>query len=333
MSNPAFPPLSALPTAPGLVAIVGGSGFIGSALTEAFAAAGWRVRIVCRNPAHAMHLKPLGDLGQIGSARADIRNPGSLLPALAGADAVVNLVGILDEKGGQSFSEVHAKGAEAVARAATHVAARALVHVSAIGADADSASAYGRSKAAGESAVRAAFPAAAIVRPSLVFGAEDSFTNRFAGLIAASPAVPVIAPEARFQPVYVVDLAKAILAICQRLLNGDEGGRGGKGGTWEIGGPETLTMRSLLESIAEASGLQKPLLDTPDIGARLLAGLGFLPGAPLTKDQYLMLKRDNVAAPGAPGLAELGIEPVPMAAVAPQWLSRHRPGGRFAAQA
>ena len=174
--------------------------------------------------------------------------------------------------------------------------------------------------------MRSAFPNAAIVRSSLVFGPEDSFTNRFAGLLAASPAVPVIAPDTRFQPVFVVDLANAILAITQRLLAGE------LGRIWEIGGPEILTMRSILESIAAASGLDTPLLDTPDIGARLLAGLDFLPGAPLTRDQYLMLKRDNIASPDAPGLADLGIEPTPLAGVAPQWLSRHRPGGRFAAR-
>lgn len=309
-----------------LVAIVGGTGFIGSAVTEAFVNAGWRVRAVCRNPAHARHLKPLGDLGQVGATRADVRVPASLLPALAGADAVVNLVGILDEKGGQGFSEIHAKGAEAVARAAAHLGAQALVHVSAIGADAAGPSAYAISKAAGEAAVRAAYPAAAIVRPSLVFGPEDHFTNRFAAMIAVSPVVPVIAPETRFQPVHVVDVANAIFAITQRILGGAQGG------TWELGGPEVLTMRSILEYIAATVGQDRPLVDTPDIGARLLSGLGFLPGAPLTKDQYLMLKRDNVATPGVPGLGELGIEPTPMAAVAPTWLSRYRPGGRFAAQ-
>lgn len=317
-------PSSTRPFSTRLVALVGGSGFIGTALAEAFAAAGWRVVAVCRNPANARHLKPLGDLGQIGARRGDVRDPASLRAALAGVDAVVNLVGILDEKGGQRFADVQARGAGHVAAAAAAVGARAFVQVSAIGADANSPVAYARTKAEGEAAVRAAFPGTAIVRPSLVFGPNDGFTNRFAGLIAASPAVPVISPETRFQPVFVNDVAAAILAITERQLEGEPGA------VWELGGPEVLTMRQILSLIAEATGRDKPLVDTPDLGARLLSSLGFLPGAPLTHDQYLMLKDDNVASAGLPGLGELGIEPVSLAAAAPQWLARYREGGRFA---
>lgn len=313
-------PVSASP----LVALVGGSGFLGTALAEAFAAAGWRVVAICRNADNARHLKPLGDLGQIGARRADVRDPASLRAALRGADAVVNLVGILEEKGGQRFHDVHVRGAGNVAAAARVSGARSFVHLSAIGASPLAAAAYARSKGEGETAVRGAFPAAAIVRPSVVFGAGDHFTNRFASLIAASPAVPVIAPETRFQPVFVNDVATAVLRIVERQLAGEAGG------LYELGGPDILSMRQILGFVAEATGHEKPLLDTPDIGARLLSSFGFLPGAPLTADQYLMLKDDNLAAAGLPGLGELGVEPTSLAAVAPQWLARYRVGGRFA---
>ena len=314
----------ALSSSSRLVALIGGSGFIGTAVAEAFADAGWRVVAVCRNPDNARHLKPLGDLGQIGARRGDVRDAASLRPALAGADAVVNLVGILDEKGGQRFADVQARGARNAAVAAAAVGARAFVQLSAIGADPKSPVAYARTKAEGEAAVRAAFPTAAIVRPSLVFGAGDSFTNRFASLIAASPVVPVIAPETRFQPVFVNDVAAAILAIIERQLGGEPGG------LWELGGPDVLNMRQILTFIAEETGQDKRLLDTPDLGARLLSSLSFLSGAPLTQDQYLMLKDDNLASAALPGLGELGIAPTSLAAVAPQWLSRYRVGGRFA---
>jgi NADH dehydrogenase len=309
---------------PGLVTLIGGSGFVGRALTEAFARAGWRVRVLCRNPGRAERLRPLGDVGQIAPMRGDIRIPASLLPALEGADAAINLVGILDEKSGQRFADVQAKGAGHAAQAAARQGVRAYVHMSAIGADRASPSAYGRTKGEGEAAVLAAFPGAAILRPSLVFGSEDGFTNRFAGLISAAPVIPVVAPETRFQPVYVGDLAAAALAVVQRLL------AGGAGGIWELGGPEILTMRAIMAFIAKETGHEKPMIDTPDIGARMLASLGFLPGAPLTKDQYLMLKRDNIVSHGAADLTELGVAPTPMAAVAPGWLARYRTGGRFA---
>ena len=323
MAIPPISPSSAL--SPGLVALVGGSGFIGPAVTEAFAAAGWRVVAVGRNPDNARHLKPLGDLGQIGARRGDVRDPASLRAALRGADAVVNLVGILDEKGGQRFADLQVRGAGNTAAAASASGARAFVQLSAIGASPQSPALYARTKAEGEVAARAAFAGAAVVRPSLVFGANDSFTNRFASLISASPAVPVIAPETKFQPVFVNDVAAAILAVVERQLAGESGA------VYELGGPDVLTMRQILAFSAAACGQEKPLLDTPDAGARLLSSFGFLPGAPLTQDQYLMLKVDNVADAGLPGLAALGITPTSLAAVAPQWLARYRVGGRFAA--
>lgn len=309
-----------------LVTLIGGSGFVGAALTEAFARAGWRVLIVARNPARAERLKPLGDLGQIAAVRGDIRVPASLEAPLAGADLAVNLVGILDEKGGQRFAEVQARGAGSAAAAARAAGVAGFIHVSAIGADPASPSAYGRTKGEGEALVRAAFPEAAIVRPSLIFGANDGFTNRFASLIASAPVVPVIAPGTRFQPVHVRDVAAAILAIAGRLMAGRPNG------TWELGGPEVLTMRQIMAFIAEAIGKgDAPLVDVPDSGARLLASFGFLPGAPLTQDQYLMLQRDNVVSEGAAGFADLGITPVALEATAPDWLARYRRGGRFAA--
>ena len=312
--------------APRLVALVGGSGFIGTVIAESFAAAGWRVVAVCRTPDHARHLKSLGDLGQVGARFGDVRQPKSLAAALRGADAVVNLVGILDEKGGQRFADVHVAGAANVARAAADAGARTLVHMSAIGADTHSRSAYGRTKAEGEKAARSAFPGAAIVRPSVVFGAGDDFTNRLAGLIASAPAVPVIAPETRFQPVFVKDVAAAILAIA------GQSSAGGAGSVHELVGPETLNMRELVGRIADMTGAEEtPRIDVPQLGAKLLAGLGFLPGAPLSGDQFEMLRHDNVASGRHPGLGDLGIEPTALATVAPQWLVRYRQGGRFTA--
>ena len=308
-------------SAPPLVALIGGAGFVGTAVVEAFARAGWRIRVACRDLAHAQHLRPFGDVGQIGFVQADVTVPRSLPRAVQGADAVVNLVGILEEKG-QRFDTVQGEGAGHVAAAAAAAGCRALVHVSAIGADSASPSAYGRSKAAGEAAVFAAFPGAAIVRPSLVFGPEDTFTNRFAGMMATMPALPVIAGDTRFQPVYVCDVAAAILEVSTRMLSG------GVGGVFELGGPEILSMRELMLRIASACDREIRLVDVPAAGARLLSAL---PGAPVTRDQLAMLQRDNLASAALPGLAELGIQPTPLSAVAQGWLARYRPGGRFAA--
>ena len=307
---------------PRLAVLIGGTGFIGTALVETLARSGWLLRIAARDTIAALRLKPLGDVGQIGAICADVRVPESLVTAVRCADVVVNLAGILDEKGGQGFEAVHVKGAGAVAAAAAQAGVKTLIHLSAIGADPASPSAYGRSKAEGEAAVKAAFPSAAIVRPCLVFGAEDGFTNRFAALIASAPVVPVIAPQTRFQPIYVNDLAAALKAIADQGLSG----------TFELGGPEQLSMRQILGLIAAETGHgEKLMVDAPDFGARILAGLGFLPGAPLTRDQYLMLKQNNVASGTHPGLESLGVAPTPLEAVAGQWLSRYRAGGRFAA--
>lgn len=311
-----------------LVTLVGGSGFVGAAVTEALARRGIRIRILSRNPAAANRLRALGDVGQIVHVAGDIERPGTLGPAISGADAVVNLVGILDAAPAE-FDAVHVRGARNVADAAAAFGVRELVQVSAIGADAQSPAAYGRSKAAGEAAVRAAFPGAIIVRPSIVFGPEDLFTNRFARLLMRSPVMPVITPAARLQPVYVGDVAEAIVAILQRRFEEAED----VAPLWELAGPDIFTMRSLLELLAELTERDRRLVDVPESGARLLASASFLPCAPITRDQLEMLSGGSVASGQVPGLAELGIQPTALAGIARIWLTHYRPGGRFAASA
>ena len=304
-----------------LVTVFGGGGFIGRYVCEYLLKAGVRVRVAERNPRRAFFLQPLAAVGQLDLVPADITRRESVDGAVEGASAVINMVGILDG----AFPAVHVDGAATIAQAARAHGADALVHVSAIGADPASESRYGASKGEGEATVRAAFPKATIVRPSLVFGPEDNLSNRFATLMSRLPVYPVIAPGTRFQPVYVRDLARAIAAAAL-----DPGKHGRK--TYEIAGPEVLTMRQLSEYIAEASGQSPAFVDLPNVAAAAISHLGFLPGAPLTHDQWLMLGRDNVAAKNSVGLAAFGITPTPMAAVAPEWLARFREGGRFAAR-
>ena len=306
-----------------LITIFGGGGFLGRHITQHLTAAGARVRIAQRNIRIAQDVKPLGNLGQTQLIAADIRKPETVARAVHGADAVINLVGIL--KG--DFDAFHHEGAANVARAAAAAGARALVHVSAIGADAGSKSAYGRSKAEGEAAVRAAFPQATILRPSIVFGREDQFVNRFAGLIASLPVVPIIGGKARFQPVYVDDVAEAV----KQSLS-DPARFGGR--TFELGGPETISMAELNKRIAKEIGEDPSFVDMPDSLSGLMAGLtGWLPGAPITRDQWAMLQSDNVVADGADGLEAFGITPTPMAAVIGDYLVRFRKHGRFGARA
>jgi NADH dehydrogenase len=302
-----------------LVTIFGGGGFLGRYVAQELLRAGARVRIAERDPSDAWFLKPLGGLGQTQFVPASVTHVASIEHAVAGADAVINLVGIL--KG--DFDAIHRKGAANVAAAAKAAGAEALVHVSAIGADPESASAYGRSKGEGESAVRAAFPAATILRPSIVFGQEDGFLNRFAAMLAA-PFVPVLRGDVKFQPVWVADVAKAIAAAAL-----EPGVHGGK--TYELGGPEVVTMAGLNQWLAEATGHHPTFVPVPDaIGGILATVAGALPGAPITRDQWLMLQADNIVSPGAKGLEAFGIKPTPMEAVAPAWLVRYRPHGRFA---
>lgn len=309
MKNPGSPPM---------ITVFGGGGFIGRYACEALLKGGARLRVAERHPRRAWYLQPLGSIGQVSAITADLSQPETLARAVDGADAVINLVGVF--KG--NLDLVHVHGAGKLTAAAKASGATAMVHISAIGADPESPSDYGRTKGLGEQAVRDAFPSATIIRPSVVFGAEDEFTNRFASM-ARLPLLPVIAPETRFQPVFVRDLGRAIAAATV-----DPRTHGGK--TYELAGPQVLTMRELNREIADMAGQSPELIDVPDFLGSALSKLGFLPGAPLTRDQWLMLQNDNVASGQLPGFKPFGIVPTPLSAVAPEWLGRFRKGGRFA---
>jgi len=304
-----------------LVTVFGGSGFLGRYVVPALLKQGSRVRVAARTASGSWHLQTQGGLGQTQFVAADIRRGASVAHALDGADAVVNLVGILDG----DFEAVQLDGARIVAEAAARQGVGALVHVSAIGADPASASRYGQSKGAGEVAVLSAFPGATVLRPSIVFGREDQFINRFAALICALPIVPIIRGETRFQPVYVGDVAAAVAqAVADPLRHG--------GKTYELGGPQRMTMARINHWIAENTGRAPRFAAMPDwMAAAMAKGLGWMPGAPMTQDQWLMLQSDNVVT-GVDGLAAMGIEPTPLDAVADDWLVRYRRNGRFAAE-
>ena len=316
--------------APGVVTLFGGSGFIGSQAVRALARRGWRIRVAVRNPVLAIEIQPLGDPGQIQFMRCDITNPADVAQAVRGADAVVNLVGVLHDAGGKrGFDAVHTEAAKTIAKAAKAAGVARLVQISAIGADAASPSAYGRTKAQAEAAVRAVYPDAVILRPSLVFGAGDSFLNRFAAMATMAPALPLIGGgETRFQPVYVGDVAEA---IARGVTRADAAGR-----TYELGGPSLYTFREVLELVRRETGRDRMLVSVPFIVAKPLGSLlqlsrfvGLTP--PLTRDQVLMLEKDNVVAAEAFGLSDLGIDhPAGMAAIAPSYLWRYRVGGQFA---
>jgi NADH dehydrogenase len=310
-----------IPGTPPLVTVFGGGGFIGRYVCEALIQAGVRLRVAERNPRNAFFLQPLGQLGQIALTSADLARPQTIERAVEGANAVVNLVGIF--KG--NLQAIHVDGAGRAAAAAREAGAASFVQVSAIGADPESASTYGRTKGLGERAVREAFPDATIIRPSVVFGPEDDFTNRFAAM-ARFPIAPVIAPRTRFQPVFARDLGRA---IAMAALEPQRFG----GHAYDIAGPEVLTMRELNQRIAAMAGQSPDFIDVPDFVAGAIAKLGFLPGAPLSSDQWTMLQNDNVAADDASGLEAFGIVPTPLAAVAPDWLGRFVRGGRFAPRA
>ena len=300
-----------------LVTVFGGSGFVGRYVVAELLKTGVRVRLAERDPKNAWFLKPLGGLGQTQFAAADVTRPDTVRRAVAGADAVINLVGVL----AGDFERIHVDGARHVAEAAAEAGAGAMAQMSAIGADPDSGSRYGRSKGAGERAVREAFPAATILRPSIVFGREDDFINRFAAMIRLLPVVPVVAPAATFQPVFAGDVGRATaLSLVQPS---EHGGR-----TYELGGPQVLTMRQLFEWIARATGRERLFLDVPNPAARLMAAV---PGTPITTDQWRMLQRPNIVTEGAEGLAAFGIAPAALDTIAEGWLTRYRRHGRFAA--
>jgi len=300
-----------------LVTIFGGDGFIGRYVCEYLFKTGVRVRIASRDPRNSYFLQPLAQVGQFGFEQADITKADSVRNAVKSATAVINLVGIF----GRRMDAVHVDGARNVAEAAREAGARSLVHISAIAADPDSQSNYGRTKGEGETALRQAFPEATIIRPSLVFGPEDDLTNRFAAM-ARLPVLPVIAANRNFQPVYVRDLARAI-----GMAALDPGRFAGK--TYEIGGPQVMSMVELHRAILELTGQDPEIVHMPDFVTGLIARLGFLPGAPITQDQWMMLQRDNIASGKLPGLKAFGIEPTPLAAVGIEWLGRFNRGGRF----
>jgi NADH dehydrogenase len=301
-----------------IITVFGGGGFIGRYVCEALFKSGVRVRVAQRTPRNAFFLQPLAAVGQLDLVRADFTRPATLDAAIEGAWGVINLVGAFDGK----LDAVHGEAPGRIAELAAKAGAASLVHVSAIGVSKDSASVYARTKAKGEEMVSAAYPAATIIRPSVVFGQEDQFTNRFAGM-SRLPVVPVLGGKTRFQPIYVRDLGAAIAKAAQEPERF-------AGQTFELGGPDVLTMHELNRVIAEAAGRKPGLIDLPDFVGDAMSRLGFLPGMPITRDQWIMLQKDNVA--NGPGLEAFGIQPTPLAAVAPDWLDRFNDGGRFASR-
>lgn len=297
-----------------LVTLIGGGGFLGRYVARELMRDGTRVRVAQRDPRQAYFLRTQGGLGQTQFVAADITRPDTVARAVEGADAVVNLVGVM----GGKMQAVHVEGARTVAEAARAAGVAALAHVSAIGADANGQAAYARSKGEGEAAVRQAFPNATILRPSIVFGREDQFVNRFAGMVSA-PIVPILRAGVKFQPVFAGDVGEAIAAALR-----DPEAHGGR--TYELGGPDVISMGELVRWIAKTLGRTPHFLELPDAAGALLARV---PGSPITRDQWLMLQQDNVVAAGAPGLAELGVTAEPLAAIAPDYLVRFRKAGRF----
>ncbi|GLK46167.1 MULTISPECIES: complex I NDUFA9 subunit family protein [Novosphingobium] len=301
-----------------IVTILGGSGFVGRHLAQELLARGARLRIASRHPKKAFAIKPLGNLGQVQFAGVDVTKAETLAPVLAGSDAVINLIGAF----AGNLDALQGKGAGEIAAAAKAAGATAFVHVSAIGADAGSAVAYARTKAEGETAVLAAFPSATIVRPSLMFGSDDNFVNMFGELISRLPALPVFAPQARLQPVFVDDVA---VAIANAL-----GNVAAQGKTFELAGPEVITMLDLNQRIAKAQGRSRTFVELPDAVSGLIAATtGWLPGAPISSDQLKLLQAGSVASDSAAGLAELGVTPRPLGLFLDRWMVRFRKHGRF----
>ena len=300
--------------------VFGGSGFIGRYVVKRLAAAGHVVRVAGRDTERAKDLMMAGQVGQVVPLYVSLANPGTVQRAVEGADLIVNLAGILSERRPGDFHRVQAEGPGAIARAAASAGVHRLVHVSAIGADAASPSLYAQTKAAGEAAVRQDFPRATILRPSLVFGPEDAFFNRFGAMAMSLPVMPVICGDTKFQPVYVGDVADAAMAALHR----DDA----QGVLYELGGPRVWTFRELLAWILHETRRHRHLLEVPMGLARLQARLGeLIPGKPFTRDQLLLLQRDNVASQGQPGLAELGVVPTPVELIVPFYLDRYRTGG------
>lgn len=314
-----------------LVTIIGGSGFLGRYVAQRMAKAGWRVRVAVRRPNEALFVRPYGAVGQVEPVFCNIRDDASVAAVLTGADAVVNCVGVMGRDGRNTVQSVNHEGAARVARIAAALGVRRMVHVSAIGASADAPSAYSRTKAAGEAAVRAAFPNAVILRPSILFGPEDSFFNRFARMATRSLVLPLFGAGTKFQPVYVDDVARA----AELALTGEAAP-----GVYELGGPDVMSFRELIRTMLGVIRRRRAVIGLPlALGALVGAGFDFLQAVTLglfrnsvlSQDQIRSLGRDNVVAKGARGLADLGIAPTPLGAVLPEYLWCFRPAGQYAA--
>jgi len=309
---------------PSLVAVFGGSGFLGRYVVRALAKAGYRVRVGVRHPNLGNYLVPMGQVGQIQVVKANIANAEHVASVVSGADAVINLVGILRQGGRQRFQRLHRDAAETLAKAAMNAGAQTFVHVSSMGVSQNSPSLYARTKAEGEMRVREAFPAATILRPSLLFGPEDDFFNRFAGMARMARVVPLIGGgRTKFQPVYVGDVAAAI----EKSVVDPAAARGR---TYELGGPSVYTFRELMELMLHETYRKAALVPVPFGLASFVASLANLtPWPPLTPDQVRLLKSDNVMTKGALGLHDLAIEPDSVEAILPTYIWRFRPQGQF----
>jgi NADH dehydrogenase len=313
-----------------LATVFGGSGFVGRHTVRALARQGWRVRAACRRPDLAGHLQPMGGVGQIAAVQANLRYPDSIARAVEGARVVINCVGVLMPLGRQTFEAVHVEGARAVAKAAKAAGAERLIHISAIGASPDSPGRYGRTKAAGEAAVLAEFPEAIILRPSIIFGPEDDFFNRFATMAVHGPLLPLVGGgRTKFQPVYVGDVAAAIVAAAE--------GKAKSGTVYELGGPEVQTFRQLIERTQAYAGRHRGMVPLPFWLAGLMGLLSSLLPAglrPITVDQVRMLKSDSVVSEAAQKegrtLAGLGIaSPHAISTIVPQYLEQYQPKGQY----
>ncbi len=311
-----------------LVTIYGGSGFVGRYIARRMAKAGWRVRVAVRRPNEAMYVKPYGTVGQVEPVLCNIRDDASVASVMAGSDAVVNCVGILARSGKNTFEAVQAEGATRVARLAAEQGIAKMVHISAIGADAEAESEYSQTKAQGEAGVLEHMPDVIILRPSIVFGTEDEFFNRFAGMTRFGPVLPIAGADTKFQPVHVDDVAKA----AEVALTTDVAA-----GVYELGGPDIASMRELMQSMLGVIRRRRLVLNIPFFAARIMAfffelggklSLGIAPVL-LTGDQVKSLRVDNVVAQDAKGLADLGIEPVAMKVILPDYLWRFRPSGQY----
>lgn len=311
----------------GLVTVFGGSGFLGKHVVRALVAQGYRVRVPMRRPHTGMDLKVIGGVGQVQLMQANLRFEDSVSRAVEGSDAVINLVAVLYEEGQQKFEALHVKGAETVAKAVAQAGIQTFVHISAIGADADSESDYARTKGQGEALVRQHVPTADIMRPSIVFGTEDQFFNRFAAMAQLAPALPLIGGgQTKFQPVYVGDVAKAIAA---KIVKGTAGE------TFELGGPHVYSFKELLSYMLNVIAKKRFLVPVPWFAANMMGFVGELSGALpfiapfLTRDQVINLKRDNVVAVNALGFADLNITPETVESIVPSYLLKYRKYGEF----